>query len=371
MKTILFLIQKEFRQIFRDKAILVITFAIPTVQFLLLPFAADYEVKNINLSVVDNDRSGMSQELLSGITGSGYFRLVSYDDSYAQAYKNMESDAADIILEIPKGFERNLIREDEQKLFVAVNAINGSKAGLGSGYLVQIVSRFNNDIRAETGSASGLTAPQIEVVSQNWFNVHMDYKRFFVPGILALLVTLVGGFQTALNIVKEKELGTIEQINVTPIRKHHFIIAKLIPFWLLANAIFTFGLFLAWLVYGITSEGNIFVLYAFIALYLFAALGFGLLVSTFCDTQQQAMLIMFFFMLIFILLGGLFTPIDGMPLWAQWISRGNPMRYLIEVMRMVMLKGSGLRNILPHFGMILLIGLFLNGWAVLNYRKTS
>lgn len=370
MKTIFFLIQKEFRQIFRDKAILVITFVVPTIQFLLLPFAANYEVKNVNLCVVDHDRSAMSRELVSKVTGSEYFKLVSYGDSFAKAYRNIESDAADVVLEIPKGFERNLIRENKEKLFVAVNAINGSKAGLGSSYLLQIISSYNNDIRVETGSGSNV-APQIDVASSNWFNVHMNYKLYFVPGILALLVTLVGGFQTALNIVKEKEIGTIEQINVTPIRKHHFIIAKLLPFWILANLVFTLGLFLAWLVYGITSEGNIFVMYAFIALYLLVALGFGLLVSTFCETQQQAMLIMFFFMLIFILLGGLFTPIDSMPDWARTVSRFNPMRYLVEVMRMVMLKGSSLHNILPHFGIALAMALFLNGWAVLNYRKTN
>lgn len=371
MKTILFLIQKEFRQIFRDKAILVITFVVPTIQFLLLPFAANYEVKNVNLSVVDHDRSDMSQELISKVTGSGYFKLVSYDGSYAEAYKNIESDASDVVLEIPKGFEKNLIKEDHEELFVAVNAINGSKAGLGSSYLLQIISNYNNDIRVETGSSSGNVAPQIDVASSNWFNIHMNYKLYFVPGILALLVTLVGGFQTALNIVKEKEIGTIEQINVTPIKKHHFIIAKLLPFWVLANVVFTVGLFLAWLVYGITSEGNVFVMYTFIALYLFVALGFGLLVSTFCETQQQAMLIMFFFMLIFILLGGLFTPIDSMPAWAKTVSRFNPMRYLVEVMRMVMLKGSSLHNILPHFAIVLGLGIFLNGWAVLNYRKTN
>lgn len=372
MKTLSFLLRKEFRQIFRNKSILAIIFIMPTIQFLILPLAANYEVRNINLSVVDNDHSPYSQELVSKISSSGYFRLQSQDASFDLALKNIESDKADLILEIPKGFEKNLIRENSQKLFIAINAINGSKAGLGASYLGQVIAGFNNDIRMELIAPSKFpTAPQIGITSSNWFNPHMNYKLYFVPGILALLVTMVGGFLTALNIVKEKEIGTIEQINVTPIRKHHFILAKLIPFWLLANAVFTIGLLLARYVYGIIPEGNILVMYAFIAIYLLAALGFGLLVSTYCETQQQAMLIMFFFMLVFILMGGLFTPIESMPEWAQWVSKFNPVSYLIDVMRMFILKGSGFRNVLPHFAAIIGFAVFFNGWAVLNYRKTN
>lgn len=372
MNTLLFLLRKEFRQIFRNKSILSIIFIMPTIQFLILPLAANYEVKNINLSVVDNDHSDYSRQLISKITSSGYFKLQSSDGSFDLAMKKIESDKADLILEIPKGFERNLIRENSQQLFIAVNAINGSKAGLGGSYLAQTIADFNQNIRMEllTPSKFG-QQPQIEITSANWFNPHLNYKLYFVPGILALLVTMVGGFLTALNIVKEKEIGTIEQINVTPIRKHHFILAKLIPFWILANVVFTIGLLLARFVYGIVPEGNILVMYAFIAIYLLAALGFGLLVSTYCETQQQAMLIMFFFMLIFMLMGGLFTPIESMPDWAIWISKFNPVSYLIDVMRMFILKGSTFQNVLPHFAAIIGFALFFNGWAVLNYQKTN
>jgi len=182
---------------------------------------------------------------------------------------------------------------------------------------------------------------------------------------------MIGGFLSALNIVKEKEIGTIEQINVTPIRKHHFILGKLIPFWVLGYVVFTVGLLVSWLVYGIVPEGNLGVLYAFIGVYLLSVLGLGLLVSTFCETQQQAMFIMFFFMMIFILMGGLFTSTDSMPEWAKAVSRANPVTYLIEVMRMVVLKGSGFADVASHF---LIVGCFavgLNALAVLNYRKTN
>lgn len=192
-----------------------------------------------------------------------------------------------------------------------------------------------------------------------------------VPGILAILVTMIGGFLTALNIVKEKEVGTIEQINVTPIRKHHFILGKLIPFWILGNVVFTIGLLISWLIYGIITEGNLVVLYTFVSVYLLCVLGLGLLISTYCETQQQAMFIVFFFMMIFILMGGLFTSTDSMPDWAKAVSMANPVTYLIEVMRMVMLKGSQFSDIIRQLVIVALFALLFNSWAILNYKKTS
>jgi ABC-2 type transport system permease protein len=351
----------------------------PVMQLLILPFAANYEVKNINLSVVDHDHSSFSQKLISKITASGYFKLQGYNASFKEAFQMIESDKADLILEIPQGFERNLVRENlpagqvgEQKLFIAVNAINGTKAGLGTAYLTQIISNFNSDIRLEwLPPGRNNSIPLIEITSSNWFNPFLNYNIFMVPGILAILVTMVGGFLTSLNIVKEKEVGTIEQINVTPIKKQYFILGKLIPFWVLGNVVFTIGLLISWLIYGIIPLGNLIVLYGFIWLFLLAVLGFGLLISTYSNTQQQAMLVMFFFMMIFILMGGLFTPIDSMPAWARIIARFNPVSYMIDVMRMIILKGSGWKDIFPQLWKIALFALVLNSWAILNYRKTA
>jgi ABC-2 type transport system permease protein len=372
MRTLKFLLRKEFRQIFRDKSIVALIFIMPVIQLIVMPLAADYEVRNINLAVVDNDKSSYSQKLISKVIASGYFRLQAYNDSFNEAFTLIESDEADLILEIPHGFERNLIREDKQKLFVAVNAINGTKANLGGSYLNSIIGSFNADIRMQLVQQPRFSQfPIIEVVASNWFNPVLNYKIFIVPGILAILVTMVGGFLSALNIVKEKEIGTIEQINVTPIKKHIFILGKLIPFWVLANIVFTIGLILARFIYGIVPIGSLLVLYVFIAIYLLTVLGFGLLVSTYCDTQQQAMFIMFFFMMLFILLGGLFTSIDSMPDWAKLITRFNPVRYMIEVMRMVILKGSGFMDVLPHLAAVSAMAVILNGWAIMNYKKTN
>ena len=372
MKTLKFLLEKEFRQIFRDPSILRIIFAMPLMQLLVLPWAADYEMKNIKLTVIDHDHSSYSRQLISKVTASGYFLLENYTASYSDARKDIENDRSDLILEIPRSFEKNLVKEDESKLFVAVNAINGVKANLGGAYLLSIINDYNNEVRTEWIQFPRFNPePVIEVTSSNWFNPLLNYKYFMVPGILVILVTMVGTFLTSLNIVKEKEVGTIEQINVTPIKKHHFILGKLIPFWILGLVVLTLGLLLSRVFYGIIPLGNMLVIYVFAAVYLLALLGLGLLISTITSNQQQAMLISFFLMMIFILLGGLYTSIDSMPEWAKLITKINPVSYFIEVMRMVILKGSGFSDIKHHLLIVFLMAIVFNAWAVLNYHKRS
>jgi len=372
MRTLRFLLQKEFRQIFRNKALLPMLFVAPIIQLLILPQAANYTIRNINLSVVDLDHSSYSHKLSEKIFASGYFRSSGYPASTSEAFKLIEEDKADIILTIPNGFSQNIIKEGSQKVAVSVNAINGVKASVGNNYLGNIIQDFNNQIRTEWIQPARINSqPSIEIVSAYWYNPLLTYYIFMVPGILVFLVTMIGANMSALNIVREKEVGTIEQINVTPVSKSLFILGKLIPFWILGNIIFTVGLLIAWLVYGIIPLGSIPLLYMFLGVYLFALLGFGLLISTYSDTQQQANSIMFLFVMIFNLMGGLFTPIESMPGWAQVITKIIPISYFIEVMRMIVLKGSSLRHILYHTGIVFGMGVILNTWAILNYRKTS
>jgi ABC-2 type transport system permease protein len=372
MRTLKFLLQKEFRQIFRDPAIIRIIFVMPMIQLLVLPWAADYEVKNIQLSVVDHDHSDYSRQLVSKLTASGYFQLENYSGSFNNAMQAVERDAADLILEIPVSFEKTLVKEDEATLFMAVNAINGVKANLGAAYLRSILQDFNREVRLEWIQFPRFSPEtQIEVTSSNWFNPVLNYKYFMVPGILVILVTMVGSFLASLNIVREKEIGTIEQINVTPVKKHHFILGKLIPFWILGLLVLSIGLLLARIAYGIVPAGNLLVIYSFAGVYLLAVLGLGLLISTYTGNQQQAMLLSFFMMMVFILLSGLYTSIDSMPKWAQYITKINPVTYFIDVMRMVVLKGSGFRDILPHMLTVFGFAVGLNTWAVINYKKRS
>ena len=372
MRALRILLEKEFRQVFRDPAILRIIFLMPIIQLLIMPLAADYEVKNIKLCVVDFDRSSYSQKLVNKIAATKYFQLVDYTDSYQKALIYVEKDEADLVLQIPSSFEKQLVKEDRASVFMALNAINGVKANLGGAYLRSIIGDFNQEVRLEWLQLPRLSPqPTIQVSAINWFNPLMNYQVFMVPGILVILVTMVGAFLSALNIVKEKEIGTIEQINVTPIRKYQFILGKLIPFWVLGLIILTIGLIISWVVYGIIPVGNVFTIYIFAAVYLLAVLGMGLLVSTFANTQQQAMLLSFFLMMTFILLGGLYTSIDSMPLWAQTFTKFNPVSYFIEVMRMVVLKGSSLYDIRNHLFIVFVFAVVLNSFAVWNYKKRS
>jgi ABC-2 type transport system permease protein len=372
MRTLRFLLQKEFRQIFRDPSIIRIIFMMPSIQLLILPWAADYEVKNIQLSVVDHDHSQYSQQLVNKVTASGYFRLQDYSGSYTNALQQIEHDKSDLVLEIPADFEKKLIKENESTLFLAINAINGVKANLGGAYLRSIIQDYNREVRLKWIQLPRFSPElQVQVTSSNWFNPSMNYKYFMVPGILVVLVTMVGSFLASLNIVREKEIGTIEQINVTPIKKYHFILGKLIPFWILGLLILTIGLTIAWVAYGIMPLGSFAVIYTFAAVYLLAVLGLGLLLSTYTSNQQQAMLLSFFLMMVFILLSGLYTSIDSMPAWARVITRFNPVTYFIDVMRMVVLKGSGLKDISTHIFTVLGFAAVLNTWAVINYKKRS
>ncbi len=370
MRTLGYILQKEFRQIFRDPAILRIILVVPIVQLILIPFAADYEIKNINISIVDQDHSPYSRALSQKMTASGYFRLVDYTHDYEEALRSVEEGRTDLILTIPSGFERTLIKEDEATLSVAADAVNGVKAGLGTSYAGQIIQDYNREIRDELIVFPRFSPlPQIEIRPVYWYNQDIDYHLFMVPGILAILVTMVGAFLTALNIVAEKEIGTIEQLNVTPIKKWEFILGKLIPFWMLGMVSITIGMVVAYVVFGILPLGGFGVIYLFSAVYLLSVLGIGLLVSTFADTQQQATLFAFFFMMMFILMSGLYTPVESMPPWAQWVAALNPPTYFITVIRAGFIKGSALSDLWSELGVIFLFALFFNGLAILNYRK--
>ncbi|MBK1896690.1 ABC transporter permease [Chryseobacterium paridis] len=374
MKVLSFILRKEFRQIFRDKIILAMMFLMPTIQLIIMPLAANFEVKNINVAYIDHDHSSYSQKLIHKIASSGYFKIAGTPDSYQKGLQMIEKGEADLVLEIPMHFERNLVREKSQKLNLSVDAINGTKSSLGGSYLVSVIADFNSnlDINIKSPDTTQTVSPaNIKIASTNWYNPRAEYKYYMVPGILVLLLTLIGGFITALNIVKEKEIGTIEQINVTPIKKWQFILGKLIPFWIVGMTVFTIGLIVMYIIYGIFPEGSLLTLYLFAAVYLIALLGLGLLISTFADTQLQAMFIAFFFMMIFMLMSGFFTNTESMPNWARQISNFTPVTHFIKVVRLIVLKGSGFSEIKTEFFYLIGFAVLLNSLAIYNYRKTS
>lgn len=363
MRTLRYLLEKEFKQIKRDRFLPRIIFLVPLMQLIILPFAANFEMRNINLGVIDNDHSVLSAQLVEKVVASGYFRLMNVSDSYDQGITSIESNESDLLLEIPVNFEQQLGREGAVEVLIAANAVNGTKGGMGSSYLSQIIQDFNQ----EKGFTSGLRSGGIR--STSLFNPHLNYKNYMVPGIMVFLLTIIGGFLSALNIVSEKEKGTIEQINVTPVPKTLFLLSKLIPFWVIGFILLTIGVIVAWIVYGLLPVGNIGIIYLFAAVYLIAFTGLGLAISSISSTQQQAMFTAFFFLIIFALLSGLFTPISSMPHWAQQITLFNPVRYFVEVMRMVYLKGSQFADLTGHFVVVCVFALFFNVLAVASYRK--
>ena len=367
-----YLIEKEFKQTFRNNIIPRLLVALPLMVIFLFPWAANQEITNINAVVVDKDHSSYSNRLIRKIAASKYFNLKGISDSNEEALEDIEKEKGDMILEICPDFEKDLINQGIAEIMISANAVNIIKGGLGSTYMSGIIRDFAGEIRSEkiqsTGNAS---LPVIEVVVQSLFNPFMDYKMFMIPALMVVLMTLICGFLPTLNIVSEKEIGTIEQINVTPVSKFTFIIAKLIPYWVIGLSVFSFCLILAALIYGLVPAGNIFTIYLGVFVYVLVVSGLGIVISNHSSTLQQALFVMFFFLIIFIMISGLFTPIASMPDWAQTFTLFNPLRYFIEIMRMAYLKGSSIGHVTNQLLALLIFAFILNFWAILSYRKNN
>jgi ABC-2 type transport system permease protein len=213
--------------------------------------------------------------------------------------------------------------------------------------------------------------PRIEITNRYWYNEMLNYKYYMLPGILVILVTAIGFLLAGLNMVREKEIGTIEQINVTPVRKYHFIIAKMVPFLLIGIIDLALGLLIGKIAFNIPFEGSILLMFTGGTIFLIAVLGLALFISTFSDTQQQYMFVAFFCMIIFILMSGIFTPYESMPQWAQDFNLINPVAYLMRINRMVMLKGSGITDISRELWSLAVIAVIFSALAVSRYRKTA
>ncbi|TFD96878.1 ABC transporter permease [Dysgonomonas capnocytophagoides] len=367
-----FLLEKEFKQILRNSFLPRMIFMMPVMMILVMPWAANQEVKNIKLSVVDNDHSSYSERLINKVIASGYFILEDVSASNNEAMKSIESGSADIILDIRPEFEKDLIKTGTANVMISANAVNGTKGGLGSGYLSAIMNDFASEISAELGLTvdKGIT-PVINIEPHNKYNVFMDYKVFMLPALAVMLLTMIAGFLPALNIVGEKEAGTIEQMNVTPVNRLVFILAKLIPYWIIGFIVLSICFILSALVYGLCPVGNLLTIYLYASVYILTVSGLGLVISNYSDSMQQAMFVMFFFMLILILLSGLYTPISSMPEWAQMITKFNPLSYFIQVMRSVYLKGSGLMDLLPKLYALCGFAVVFNVWAIVSYKKSN
>lgn len=376
------LLRKEFLQIRRDKVILRMLFVMPMVQLLVISNAATFEVKRSNLWVVDQDHTPVARGLVDRFTASGRFEIVGATAITAPGDDAMLAGNANAILVIPAGFARDIVRDHEAKVQLALNAENGSQAGVTQSYAAQIIAQYANDLTMRSAPrlvpvSLGAERPPMrgriimEARTRGRYNPSLDYKRFMIPGILVQLITMVGTLMTALNIVREKEAGTLDQLNVTPIRPSVFIAAKLLPLWIISLIVFTMGLLIARLIFHVPMVGNPLVIYAGAMLFLLAALGIGLWVSTVSDTQQQALFVTFSLLMIYILMSGLFTPIRAMPEWVQVVAQVNPLMHFIQLVRAVMLKGAGFTDVWRQLAALGAIGGAILTLAISQYRKRA
>ncbi len=345
--TLKYLIQKEFLQIRRNAFLPWLIVLFPIVIMCVMPWVMQMEVKNIVVDVVDIDHTVESQRLVGQIAASNYFIFGGQKATYAEAMKDIEKGRADVILEIRDG-----------KYLIAANAVNGTKGAIGSAYL-------SEEIRVKNSSLFTLNS------SLTLYNKSQNYKLYMIPALFAIVMMLMTGFLPTLNIVGEKEAGTIEQINVTPVSKWSFILAKLIPYWLIALFVITVCLLLAWLVYGLTPAGPLWLIYVLAMLLALFFSSFGLIISNYSDTMQQAMFVMWFFVVSLMLLSGLFTPTRSMPEWAYMTTYINPMHYFIDAIRTVFIRGGGFLQVAHQLLALLAIGAFMAVWAVQSYKKNS
>ncbi len=372
MRTVLFIVQKETLQVFRDRIMLLQIFLPPVLQLLIIAQAMTFEVKQTDLALVDLDRSPASERLVERFTASGRFDVAVATASGVRADEALLTREANAILRIPEGFARALRQGQAPSVQLVVNAEDGAAAGVIQAYAAQILAAFAQaETQAVRPAALVAAAPGVTIQTRTLYNPEQAYLGYMAIGLMASLVTLIGILLTAQNIAREKEIGTLEQLNVTPITRGQFIAGKLIPFWVLGLVELTIGLALIRVVFQIPFEGSVAVVYLGAAVYLLAALGLGLLISTAVQTQQQAQFVTFFVLVTFFFLGGIFTPVQSMPDWAQAAAELNPIKHFVYVLRTVLMKGGTLGDVAGAIGAMALFAAGALTLAVLRYRKTA
>jgi ABC-2 type transport system permease protein len=373
MRTVFYLVRKEFLQIFRDRTTVLQIFMIPVVQLLVLSNAATFDVKRVRMLVVDEDRTTVSAGLVQRLQAGGQFEVVRYEATDAGLEHALLDREVTAVLHIPRRFEEDLVRTGRAPVQLVLNAEEGATAGIVQSNANAILSSYARELDRSlvTLPEQPARAAPLDLRTRRWFNPTRNYKHWMVPALMVSLTTIIGLLLTAQNITRENELGTLEQLNVTPMTKVQFIAAKLIPFWLLSLLIFTIGLAIGKLVFGIPMRGSLPLVYAAAMIYLIVVLGLGLWISTITRTQQQAMFVAFFVILIFLLMSGLFTPVDSMPDWAQRVAELNPVKHFVWIMRAVLVRGAGLETVGPPMAGLAVGGVVVLTLAVARYRKSS
>ena len=370
MWRIITMIRKEFRQIFRDPPMIGIIFVIPIVQMVVLAHAITTDVKHIKLIVVDLDRSATSREVVRAFSHTDRFDLVHRTSDLWEIREKMQGWQAQMALVIPPDFHRDLRRNLVPPLQIVVDGVDGNTAGVALGYARGILTEFGIDL-AQTRRDRSRPFPLhlVTMEERTWYNPDLSSRQFMVPGIVVMLLTILPMMLSGISLAKEKEIGTLEQLLVTPLKKYQLLMGKLIPFLILSYVELALVMAVAVAVFRITMAGS-YLLLAFLAFfYLFTTLGLGIFASTIANSQQQAMFLAWFFMVFMILMSGFFIPIENMPGALQKLTYLNPMRYFIAIIRDIFQKGSTLRFLLKDALPMAAFGLLIFSFSALKFQK--
>lgn len=359
------MLRKEFRQFFRNAFLPKLCLMFPLVIMLVMPLVANMEVRNIGVVVVDNDHCRFSRNVEAGIQASDWLDLYAVTSSYDEALFWVEKGAADVILEIPCGFETSLMRGTPKSINISANSVNATKGVFGLQYVQQVVSTELAAI------AAGVPQPQIHISNLNLFNPTLDYRHFMIPALMIMLVVMLCGFLPALNIVGEKETGTIEQINVSPLSQLSFTLGKIVPYWIIGLVVITLSIVIARVVYGLSPQGGLLSIYTATMLFIIVMSSLAVTLANFSQNMQQVMFVMFFFVMVFILMSGLMTPIQSMPDWARTITYFIPPRYYVDIMRAIYLRGATIADQAFSYSMLGLYAVVFTLLAILTYKKQN
>jgi ABC-2 type transport system permease protein len=365
------LLVKELLQVLRDPRMRTVIFLAPLIQLIIFGYAVTMDVKNIRTAVCDLDRTPESRELLSRFFASGYFKPVEYVSHVNRIQHLMDRGRTDTAIQINRGFSAKLAANEKASIQMILDGTDSNTASIVMAYTAQIIQKYNRDLTVEAMGFPEETSLNkgVDLRSRAWFNVNLESRMFFVPGVVALIGMIIMLLLTSMAIVREREVGTMEQLIVTPIRPVELILGKLIPFGLIGLFDMALIMVVAVFWFGIPMKGSPFLLFISTLLFLLPTLGTGLFISAISTTQQQAMMTTFFFAFPAILLSGFVFPISSMPEIAQWITYANPLRYFIVIIRAIFLKGVGIEVLWPHLTAMGVLGVLIFILSSLKFTK--
>ena len=364
---------KEFIQVFRDPRMRIVLFVLPVLQTIIFGYAVNMDVKNIRTAVLDRDNSAESRELAAIISSSGYFRIKEKIGSNATAQHLLDKGEVRVVVVIEHGFSEQLLRGGVAPVQALLDGSDSNTAGVVMGYLARLTTEYNSRIQAEYALSRLGQLPRfgrVELAGRAWFNPNLESPPFYVPAVITNILFVITMLLSSMAIVREKEIGTIEQVIVTPIRKSEFILGKTLPFVLIGYIDVGLISLVSFLVFDVPVRGSLLLLFFATTLFLMSSLGIGLLISTVSRTQQQAMMTAFFVIFPAMLLSGFAFPIENMPLPIQWLTLLNPLRFYMVIIRGIFLKGVGLAVLWPQFAALAILGMAMLMFAISRFKKT-